>query len=75
MMRELYGKSVGKMTVRKGLRAGDGSPAPFVTILSVIIENQETFDAAGKLHLKTLIDDLPDFSNIVPRGQIDEILE
>jgi uncharacterized protein (TIGR02118 family) len=74
LFRELYGAAVGPMTVRKGLRAGDGSPAPFVAILSVIIENQEAFDAAGKLHFQKLFDDLPNFSNIVPVGQVDEIL-
>ena len=30
MMRELYGNSVGKMEVRKGVRKGDGSPPAFI---------------------------------------------
>jgi uncharacterized protein (TIGR02118 family) len=75
MLRELYGKSVGKMQVRKGLRKGDGSPPAFVASVTIEILSMEAFDAAGKEHLPKLMADLPNFSNITPVGQIEEIVE
>jgi len=74
MMRELYGSSVGRMEIRKGLRKGDGSPPAFLASMTVEILSMEGFDAAGKLHLQKLFADLPNFSNITPVGQIEEII-
>jgi len=74
MLAELYGKSVGRMTVRKGLPRGDGSPPAFVTALSVEIRSMEAFDAASSEHRPKLIADLANFTNITPIAQIEEIL-
>ena len=74
MMRKLYGKSVGGMQVRKGLHKGDGSPPAFVASVTIEITSMEGFDAAGKQHLPTLMADLPNFSNVTPLGQIEEIM-
>jgi len=74
-MRDLYGKSIGKMQVRKGLHKGDGSPPAFVATLTVEILSMDAFDSAGKLHLPKLMADLPNFSNITPVGQIEEIVD
>jgi uncharacterized protein (TIGR02118 family) len=74
MMRELYGKSVGKMQVRKGLRKGDGSSPAFIAALTVEILSMEAFDAAGQEHLPKLLADLANFSNVVPVGQIEELV-
>ena len=54
MMSKLYGKSVGRMQVRKGLHKGDGSPPAFIAIMTVEILSMEAFDAAGKQHLPKL---------------------
>jgi uncharacterized protein (TIGR02118 family) len=74
MMRDLYDSSLGRMEVSKGLRKGDGSAPAFVTSVTVEILSMEGFEAAGKLHFQKLMDDLPNFSNITPVGQIEEIL-
>jgi len=74
MMRDSYGSSLGRMEVRKGLRKGDGSPPAFVTTVTVEILSMEGFEAAGKQHFQKLMADLPNFSNITPVGQIEEIL-
>lgn len=74
MLADLYGKSVGKMQVRKGLRKGDGSPPAFVTALTVEIKSMEAFEAAGKEHRPKLIADLANFTNIIPVAQIEEVL-
>ena len=74
MLAKLYGKSVGKMQVRKGLRKGDGSAPAFVTALTVEILSMEAFDAAGKEHRPKLIADLANFTNIIPVAQVEEIV-
>jgi uncharacterized protein (TIGR02118 family) len=74
MMRDLYGKSVGRFEVRKGLRKGDGSPPAFIAVMTVEIRSLDAFDAAGKEHLPTLLADLANFSNVTPVGQIEEVL-
>jgi len=73
MLRELYGASVGKMEIRKGLRKGDGSAPAFVASVTIEILSMEGFDAAGKQHFPKLAADVPNFSNIQPVGQIEEI--
>jgi uncharacterized protein (TIGR02118 family) len=74
MMSKLYGKSVGRMQVRKGLHKGDGSPPAFLASLTIEILSMDAFNAAGKEHLPKLMADLPNFSNITPIGQIEEIM-
>lgn len=74
LLADLYGKSVGKMTMRKGLRKGDGSPPAFVMALSVEILSMEAYEAASKEHLPKLRADIPNFTNIIPTAQIEELL-
>src|SRR5262245_58081792 len=45
MLRELYGASVGRMEVHKGLRKGDGSPPAFLCTVSIEILSAEGFEA------------------------------
>ena len=75
MMSELYGKSVGKMQVRKGLHKGDGSSPAFVTALTVQILSMEAYEVASKEHVAKLIADVPNFTNIKPVAQVEEIVE
>jgi len=75
LLRQLYGASVGKMHVHKGMRRGDGSPPAFVGGVTVEILSLEAFDAAAKEHRPKLIADVPNFSNITPVAQIDEVTE
>jgi uncharacterized protein (TIGR02118 family) len=75
LLADLYGKSVGKMQVHKGLRKGDGSPPAFVTALTVEILSMEAYEAASKEHVAKLIADVPNFTNIKPTAQIEEILD
>ena len=74
MLADLYGKSVGKMQVRKGLRKGDGSPPAFVTALTVEILSMEAYEAASQEHVPKLRADIPNFTNIIPVAQIEEIV-
>ncbi len=74
MLADLYGKSVGKMQVRKGLHKGDGSDPLFVTALTVEILSMEAYEAASKDVVPKLRADIPNFTNIIPVAQLEEIL-
>lgn len=73
MLRDLYGKSVGKMQVRKGLHKGDGSAPAFIASVTIEILSMDAFDAAGKEHLPKLIADVPNFTNVIPVAQVEEV--
>ena len=75
MLADLYGKSVGKMIVRKGLRKGDGSAPAFVTALTVEILAMDAYEAASKDVVPKLRADIPNFTNIIPVAQLEEILQ
>jgi uncharacterized protein (TIGR02118 family) len=74
MLRDLYGGSVGKMEVRKGLRKTDGSAPAFVAAVTIEILSMEAFDAAGRQHLPKIRADVANYTNIAPVAQIDELL-
>ena len=74
MLADLYGKSVGKMVVRKGVRKGDGSAPAFVTVLTVEILAMDAYEAASKDVVPKLRADIPNFTNIIPVAQLEEIL-
>jgi uncharacterized protein (TIGR02118 family) len=74
MLAELYGKGVGKMQVRKGLRKGDGSAPAYIASVSIEIPSMEAFEAAGKEHFPKLLADIPNYTNLTAVAQIEEIL-
>jgi uncharacterized protein (TIGR02118 family) len=73
-MRELYGASLGKMEVRRGLHKGDGSPPAYIATATIEILSMEGFDAAGKEHFPKLLADITNYTNLVPLGQIEEVM-
>ena len=74
LLSDLYGKSVGKMQVRKGLHQSDGSAPAFVTALTVEIRSMEAYEAASKEYRARLRADIPNFTNIIPVAQIEELV-
>jgi uncharacterized protein (TIGR02118 family) len=71
----LYGASIAKLELRRGSATPVGSPAPYIAVINIWIADQGAFDAAGAKHGATLIADVPNFTNIMPIIQIDEIVE
>jgi uncharacterized protein (TIGR02118 family) len=71
----LYGGSIAKLELRRGIGTPDGLPAPFVAMINIWIADQEAFDRAGAKHGATLVADVPNFTNSMPTIQIDEIIE
>jgi uncharacterized protein (TIGR02118 family) len=73
LIMELYGKSIRKFELRKGLPGPDGSQPTYVATISIWIADLEAFVAAGEQHTQTLVDDVPNFTNGFPVFQTDEI--
>lgn len=70
---DLYGTSIRKFELRRGLPAPDGSRPTYVATISIWIADLEAFAAAGEQHRQTLIDDVPNFTNGFPVIQTDEV--
>jgi uncharacterized protein (TIGR02118 family) len=68
LIMKLYGE---KAIKRFELRRGEAGMAPdskpdFIGTVNIYINDQAAFDAAGKQHTKTLADDVPHFSSVMP---------
>lgn len=64
----------GRYEVRRGLSAPGGKPAPFLCQVSIAIESVEAFGAAMKEHGAALMADVPNFTNVRPVMQFDEVV-
>jgi uncharacterized protein (TIGR02118 family) len=75
LIKRLYGAGIAKLELRRGTATPDGSPVPYLAIINIWIGSQQAFDEAAAQHAATLIADVPNFTNSMPRIQIDEIVE
>jgi uncharacterized protein (TIGR02118 family) len=75
LIMRLYTTSIAKFELRKGLPGPDGSKPPYVATVNIWIADQEAFAKNGEQHGQTLIDDVPNFSSVMPVVQADEIYE
>jgi uncharacterized protein (TIGR02118 family) len=75
MLIKLAGPLLVSATVDQGL-AGltPGSPAPNCVIARLVFESQETLDAFFAQHAPTLMADIPNFTDIEPVLQINQVL-
>lgn len=61
--------------IDKGLAGGaPGSPAPFIAACHIYFNSLGDFQNTMGAHGKTLIDDIPNYTNIQPQIQISEIV-
>lgn len=61
--------------IDKGLAGGaPGAPAPFVAACHIYFNSLGDFQANMGAHGKTLVDDIPNYTNIQPQIQISEIV-
>ena len=68
------GDNVVKVEVRKGVASADGSAPPFVCVVNVWINSVEEFQSAMAEHGEKLMSDIPNYTNIEPIMQVDEVL-
>ncbi|HLA31559.1 MAG TPA: EthD family reductase [Pseudomonas sp.] len=74
MMLELLGANVLSTEVRRGLQAVDGSPAAYLCLLNTKIRSPEQFARVMAEHQELVLGDLPNYTNLQPIIQIDELL-
>ena len=70
----LYGKSISRFELRRGLPGADGAKPPFVATITIWIADGPAFDAAQREHQAGLRADVPKFTNAVLIAQRDRIV-
>jgi uncharacterized protein (TIGR02118 family) len=68
LIMRLYGpEAIKRFELRKGNSGqAPGTPPAFIGTVNIYINSQAAFDAAGAKHTKTLVDDVPNFSSVMP---------
>jgi uncharacterized protein (TIGR02118 family) len=67
LIMRLYGRrAIKRFELRKGDAAQMGGPPKYIGSINIYIQNQKAFDAAGAKHTKALVDDVPNFSSVMP---------
>lgn len=69
----MYGKSIQKFELRKGLPGADGAAPLYVATITIWIADDAAFDAAGAKYGSTLAAEVPKFTNTQLVAQRDEI--
>jgi uncharacterized protein (TIGR02118 family) len=67
----LVGKSI---EVGRGISSATGSPAAFVCVATIPIDSVATFQAMFSQHGAEILADIPNYTNIEPIIQFDEVL-
>lgn len=74
MVTRYIGANSPKSEIRKGISSPDGSPASFVCIASIWIKSIEEFQTTLAKHGKEIMGDIPNYTNIQPILQVDEVV-
>jgi uncharacterized protein (TIGR02118 family) len=68
----LVGKSI---EVRRGISSATGSPPPFVCLATIQVNSIAEFQTVFAKHGAEILADIPNYTNIEPFVQFDEILD
>ena len=71
----LYGKSIARYELRRGESGPDGGRPPYVATVNFWVADQQAFDEAQSRHAPALIADVPNFTNVQPTIQIEEVVD
>lgn len=63
-----------KIEVRRGISSATGSPAAFVCIATIPIDSLSAFQTIFTQHGSEILADIPNYTNIEPLVQFDEIV-
>ncbi|MEP7247586.1 MAG: EthD family reductase [Gammaproteobacteria bacterium] len=67
LIMRLYGpKAIKRFELRKGDANMAGAKPDFIGTVNIYIQDQQAFAEAGKQHGKTLVEDVPHFSSVMP---------
>jgi uncharacterized protein (TIGR02118 family) len=74
LIMKLYGKSIERFELRKVPVAAAGAPQPaYAAAVNIWVADLAAFQANNDKHGKTLIDDVPNFTNAMPSIQFDRV--
>jgi uncharacterized protein (TIGR02118 family) len=74
MVTRFLGANTVRAEIRKGVASPDGSPASFVCLGSIWINSVEGFQSTLAQHGKEIMGDIPNYTNIQPILQLDEVV-
>jgi uncharacterized protein (TIGR02118 family) len=74
LIMRLYGKSISRFELRRGLPGADGAAPPYIATITVWIADGKAFDEAQVEHQAGLRADVPKFTNAVLIAQRDRIV-
>jgi uncharacterized protein (TIGR02118 family) len=64
-----------KIEVRRGISTATGAPAAFVCVATIPIDSLASFQTIFTQHGAKILADIPNYTNIEPIVQFDEIVE
>nr|WP_295077247.1 EthD family reductase [uncultured Roseateles sp.] len=75
MVKRLMGEACLSYTVDKGLAgSAPGAPPSFITMCHMLCSSVESFQAAFAPHAKAIMADIPNYTDLSPVLQINEVL-
>ena len=74
MVRARLGANVTRTEIGKGMTAGDGGKAGFVCVGQVWFTSLDNMKAGMKQHGAEIMGDIPNYTNIKPNVQIEELV-
>lgn len=74
LIMRLYGKSISRFELRRGLPGADGARPPYVATITIWIADGKAFDEAQVEHQPSLRADVSKFTNAVLIAQRDRIV-
>lgn len=74
LIQRLCGTAVKGIAVERGISGGTpGSPAQFLAMGHIYFDSVEAYNASFVPHLKEIVADVPNYTNIGPTVQISEV--
>jgi uncharacterized protein (TIGR02118 family) len=61
--------------VRRGISSATGSPAPFLCLATILTNSTDEFQVVFNKHGAAILGDVPNYTNIEPIVQFDEVIE
>ena len=75
LLSELLGDAIISSNINIGISEGSPEqPAPYVVIANLVFESMETFQQSFGANAETILEDLPNFTNVQPQVQISEVI-
>jgi uncharacterized protein (TIGR02118 family) len=74
MVVRFLGTNAVRAEIRKGVASPDGSAASFVCLANIWIKSVEEFQATLAQYGKEIMGDIPNYTNIQPILQVDEVV-